>query len=283
MNILTFDIEEWFHIKFESDFLEESQILKYENRIDNNMQFIFDILDQYNLKATFFSLGWVAKKYPKILKKILEKGHELGSHSNLHKLAYTQNKDEFSEDLRISIQSIENVTGKKVELYRAPSFSINQDNIWAFEEMAKQGIKIDCSVFPAKRKIGGFEEFNLSKPSKILTKSNIEIKEFPINTFELFKKKIIFSGGGYFRIIPYFFLKRMMHASDYVMTYFHPRDFDPGQPYLKDISLIRYFKSYIGLSSSKKKLNRLFNDFKFMSVEEASKEIDWTEAPIYKL
>ena len=283
MNILTFDIEEWFHIKFDSDFLDENQILKYENRIDNNMQFIFDILDQYNLKATFFCLGWVAKKYPQILKKIIEKGHELGPHSNLHKLVYTQNKDDFSEDLRLSIKSIEDVTGKKVELYRAPSFSINHDNTWAFEEMVKQGIKIDCSIFPAKRKVGGFQEFNLTKPSKILTKGNIEIKEFPINTFKLFNTKIIFSGGGYFRIIPYFFLKRMMNTSDYVMTYFHPRDFDPSQPVLNDISLIRYFKSYIGLSSSKKKLDRLFKDFKFMSVGDACEEIDWTKAPIYKL
>lgn len=283
MNVLTFDIEEWFQIKFDSDFLDENKISRYENRIDNNMQFIFDILDQYNLKATFFSLGWVAKKYPQILKKIIKKGHELGSHSHLHKLVYNQNKEDFSEDLRLSIQSIEDVVGKKVELYRAPNFSINQDNTWAFEEMAKQGIKIDCSICPTKKKISESKDFNLLKPSKILTKSNIELKEFPINTFKLFKTRVIFSGGGYFRILPYFFLKKMMNASDYVMTYFHPRDFDPDQPILDDISLIRYFKSYIGLSNSKKKLDRLFKDFKFMSVGEACNKIDWTKAPIYKL
>ena len=283
MNILTFDIEEWFHIKFDFDFLDENKISKYENRIDNNMQFIFDILDQHKLKATFFCLGWVARKYPHILKEIANKGHELGSHSNQHKLVYHQNRKNFSEDLRISIQSIEDTVGKKVELYRAPSFSINESNTWAFEERAKQGIKIDCSIFPAKRKIGGYKDFSSRGPSKILTKNNIEIKEFPINTYKLFNKSIIFSGGGYFRILPYFILKKMMNKSDYVMTYFHPRDFDPNQPILDDISFIRYFKSYIGLSKSKNKIDRSFNDFKFMNVGEASSKVDWAKVPLHKL
>ena len=114
MNILTFDIEEWFHIKFDNEFFDENKISKFESRIENNIDFILNTLDKYNLKATFFCLGWVARKYPKILKKIFDKGHELGSHSNLHKLVYNQNHKDFSEDLDISIKSIEEIIGKKV-------------------------------------------------------------------------------------------------------------------------------------------------------------------------
>ena len=283
MNILTFDIEEWFHIKFGLDFLEGDKFTKYENRIDNNIKFIFDILERNNLKATFFCLGWIAQNHPNILKEIDKRGYEIGSHSNSHKLVYNQNKKEFSEDLRISIDSIEQVIGKKVILYRAPSFSINKDNNWAFDEMAEQGISIDCSIFPAKRKIGGYENYNSTFPSKILTKNKSIIKEFPINTFNILNNRIIFSGGGYFRILPYFFLKKLMSKSDYVMTYFHPRDFDPNQPILDNISLMRYFKSYVGLSSSQKKIEKLFEDFKFLSVFEACNKIEWSTVPIYKL
>lgn len=283
MNILTFDIEEWFHIKFDFDFLDDSKIEKYENRIENNVDYILNTLDNYKFKATFFCLGWIARKHPNILKEIDKRGHEIGSHSNSHKLAYHQSRKEFTEDLNISIQSIQQAIGKKVILYRAPSFSINNNNTWAFEEMSNQGIMIDCSIFPAKRKIGGYKNYSSTYPSKILTKKNQEIKEFPINTYKIMSKRIIFSGGGYFRILPYYILQKMMKSSDYVMTYFHPRDFDPDQPILDDISLMRYFKSYVGLSSSKKKFERLFNDFKFLSVSEACDNIDWSNVTIHRL
>tara|TARA_Y100000816_G_scaffold287423_1_gene270130 strand:- start:9551 stop:10405 length:855 start_codon:yes stop_codon:yes gene_type:complete len=281
MNILTFDIEEWFHIKFDNNFLEDEMSLsKYESRLNQNMEFIFDALDSSGKKATFFCLGWVARNYPNIIKKIDSLGHEIGSHSNNHKLLFKLNREELREDLKKSKNSIEDLIGKKIDIYRAPSFSLGENNSWMIEELIDFEIKYDCSIFPAIRENGGFPSFVSSSPCLIKTKNNCEIKEFPINFYNLFGKNIMFSGGGYFRIFPYFMIKRMMKDSNYVMTYFHPRDFDPDQPVLKDISVIRYIKSYIGLKSSKNKLIKLLNDFKFESVTEASNIIDWKNVPI---
>lgn len=281
MNILTFDIEEWFHIKFDNNFLEDEMSLSnYESRLNQNMEFIFDALDSSGKKGTFFCLGWVARKYPNIIKKIDSLGHEIGSHSNNHKLLFKLNREELREDLKKSKNSIEDLIGKKIDIYRAPSFSLGESNSWMIEELIDFEIKYDCSIFPAIRENGGFPSFVSSSPCLIKTKNNCEIKEFPINFYNLFGKNIIFSGGGYFRIFPYFIIKRMMKDSSYVMTYFHPRDFDPDQPVLKDISLIRYIKSYIGLKYSKNKLIKLLNDFKFECVSEASNIIDWKNVPI---
>jgi polysaccharide deacetylase family protein (PEP-CTERM system associated) len=281
MNILTFDIEEWFHIKFDNNFLEDEMSLSnYESRLNQNMEFIFDALDSSGKKGTFFCLGWVARKYPKIIKKIDSLGHEIGSHSNNHKLLFKLNREELREDIKISKNSIEDLIGKKIDIYRAPSFSLGEKNSWMIEELIDFEIKYDCSIFPATRENGGFPSFVSPSPCLIKTKNNCEIKEFPINFYNLFGKNIIFSGGGYFRIFPYFMIKKMMKESSYVMTYFHPRDFDPDQPVLKDISLIRYIKSYIGLKSSKNKLVKLLNDFKFECVSEASNIIDWKNVPI---
>ena len=281
MNILTFDIEEWFHIKFDTDFLEDdSSLLKYERRLEANMEFIFELLDSKNLKATFFCLGWVARNYPQLVKKIDSLGHEIGSHSDLHKLLFNLDRKELKEDLKQSFSSLEDLIGKKIEIFRAPSFSLGEKNSWVLEELIDFGIKFDCSIFPSKRENGGYPSFVSCNPSLIRTKNNTEIKEFPINFYNFFGKDFIFSGGGYFRILPYFILKEMMKKSDYVMTYFHPRDFDDKQPVLKGISHLRYFKSYYGLSYSKNKLERLLTDFNFESVSSANDFIDWKRAPV---
>ena len=280
MNILTFDIEEWFHIKFDTEFLEdEVSLSKYENRLENNMEFIFEALEKTKKRATFFCLGWVARKYPNLIKKIDNLGHEIGSHSDAHNLLFKLNSYEFREDLKKSINSIEDIIGKKIEIFRAPSFSIGESNSWVFDELVNFGIRYDCSIFPAKRDNGGFSKFVSSEPSIIKTKKG-EIKEFPINLYNFFGQKLIFSGGGYFRILPYFVLKKMMEKSNYVMTYFHPRDFDKDQPILENISFSRYFKSYVGLKSSKNKLLKLTNDFDFKCVSDANNFIDWAKAPV---
>jgi len=283
MKVLTFDIEEWFHIKFDNEFLDENEISKYENRLENNIQFIFNLLDKHRVNATFFCLGWVARKYPNIIKEIDRRGHEIGSHSDKHKLVFNLTQNQFAEDLKSSINAIEDLIGKKVKIYRAPSFSIDNNNSWAFDEMIKQGIKIDCSIFPAKRKNGGYDGYVAGLPSIIETRENVQLKEFPINIFNFMNQNIIFSGGGYFRLLPYYLLKILMDKSNYVMTYFHPRDFDSEQPVLDNISIMRYFKSYVGLSSSKMKVNKLLGEYKFMNVSKACTIVDWATVPVHKL
>tara|TARA_Y100000590_G_scaffold442296_1_gene570250 strand:+ start:15093 stop:15941 length:849 start_codon:yes stop_codon:yes gene_type:complete len=274
MNILTFDIEEWFHILDNDSTKTERNWTHYEYRLESNMERILQLLQDNNQNATFFCLGWVARKFPQVIKKIDSLKYEIGSHGDIHQLAYNQNRVDFVSDLSNSIKSLEDITSKKVKSYRAPGFSIKNQNKWAFEKLVDYGIEIDCSVFPAKRAHGGLPQYGYSKPSLININGKV-LKEFPINTFNILNTSLIFSGGGYFRLLPYTVIRKLMNKSDYVMTYFHPRDFDCNQPIIKDLSLFRKFKSYYGLKNSFKKLNKLIRDFDFIDLKDASKRIDW--------
>jgi len=274
MNILTFDIEEWFHILDNNSTKTEKQWSNYEDRLHVNMERIFELLERKNQKATFFCLGWVGRKYPDIVKRISDSGYEVATHSDLHQLAYEQNRKYFKADLEKSIKSLEDITGKKIISYRAPGFSIKEDNKWVFEELINQGIEIDCSIFPANRSHGGFSSYGHAEPS-IIDIDGMYLKEFPINLFRIANKNIIFSGGGYFRLFPYWKIKYMMKRSDYVMTYFHPRDFDKSQPMIDELSLTRKFKSYYGLGSAFNKLERLISDFEFIDLVAANDLVHW--------
>ena len=280
MNILTFDLEDWFHILDFKDTAHPAQWVNFESRVEANSERILEILHEKNLTATFFCLGWIAEKYPALVKKISEK-HEIASHSMNHQLLYLQSRSEFKEDLRKSIDILENVTGKKVIAYRAPGFSLSRIHGFVLEELLSVGIKIDCSVFPAARNHGGIPDFPLQKPC-LLVGSGFEIVEFPINTRNFINQEIVFTGGGYFRFLPYSMIRKWMKDTDYVMTYFHPRDFDPGQPRLDNLSLKRKFMSYAGLGSSQKKLERLLTDFKFINLEQAYKSLNIETLPIVK-
>ena len=282
MKILTFDIEEWFHILDNKSTKTETNWNTYEERINRNMDKVFQFLKINNLKATFFVVGWIAEKYPHIVKKIDSLNFEIGSHTYYHQLMYEQSRKEISEDLIKSIDIIEQITGKKVQYFRAPGFSITEKNKWAFEVLINNGITHDCSVFPASRAHGGIPSYKLAIPSRLIY-NGLELKEFPINTTKLLFNDWIYSGGGYFRLTPYNLIKYWSSKSDYIMTYFHPRDFDPDQPMIKELSNFRKFKSYVGLKSSMKKLNRWVNDFEFIDIKKADETINWKKVPIVKL
>ena len=282
MRILTFDIEEWFHILDHKDVQDSASWSKFEFRLESNLERILNLLKNKNQKATFFCLGWVARKFPNLVKTIDQMGFEIGTHSNMHTLAYMQNKTEFRNDLAKSIDYIGNLTNKKVKYYRAPGFSVKESNKWIFDELIKQNIEIDCSIFPANRAHGGFADFPANVPSIISAEHGL-IKEFPINTFQILKNPIIFSGGGYFRLLPYPIIKNLVSKSDYVMTYFHPRDFDPNQPIIKDLSFYRKFKSYVGLNNAFVKLEKLISDFEFIDIAEATKEISWESVKVVRI
>lgn len=282
MKILTFDIEDWFHILDNDETATQDKWEKFPSRIEKNIDFILSELDQTDQKASFFCLGWVAEKYPEIIKKISSEGHHIATHSYSHQLAYNQTKEEFAEDLRKSIVILEDIIGTKIDTYRAPGFSITNKNLWAFELMANLGIKNDCSVFPANRAHGGLPNYKIAKPS-IIEYGGARLKSLPINTTKLIFKNIVYSGGGYFRLFPLFFLKKKFSTDDYVMTYFHPRDFDPDQPIVAGLNRIRKFKSYVGLSSSRNKLKELLRLYKFINVKNAIEITDWNSAEVVKL
>lgn len=275
MNILTFDIEEWFHILDHKSTQGESDWAKFDYRIHENCDRILNYLDETKQKASFFCLGWIGEKFPEVIRKINEQGHEIGSHTHLHQLIYTQTQEEFEQDLSRSMHTLEDIIGDKITLFRAPGFSIIKDNLWALESLIKYGITTDSSIFPAPRQHGGIADFEIKEPF-VFTHAGIKMKEFPINTHKLLGKEIIFSGGGYFRLFPYSLIKRLTNQTSYVMTYFHPRDFDPGQPVIADLSLARKFKSYYGLGSSFEKLKRYTAEFEFIDIAEADHRIDWS-------
>tara|TARA_B110000902_G_C14294871_1_gene582910 strand:+ start:14075 stop:14923 length:849 start_codon:yes stop_codon:yes gene_type:complete len=282
MNILTFDIEEWFHILDNDSTKNENDWINYESRIHSNMDKIYEILDATNSKASFFVLGWIAEKYPGLIREICDRGHEIGSHTHLHQLVYDQDRNTFYQDVDRSIKTLEDISGKKVRMFRAPGFSITETNKWAFEVLHELGIEIDSSVFPARRSHGGFAKYGTSEPS-ILKYNGVQLKEFPINAYNIFDKPLMFSGGGYFRLLPYNVIKSFTKKSSYVMSYFHPRDFDPTQPMIEDLSLQRKFKSYVGLKTSKRKLINLLDAFEFTDIATANDIIDWKKVRNIKL
>jgi polysaccharide deacetylase family protein (PEP-CTERM system associated) len=282
MNILTFDIEEWFHLLDNKSTKTEHEWGKFEPRIDDNMERIFNILDNTNTKASFFVLGWIAEKYPHVIKSISDRGYEIGSHTTSHQLVYNQNRMTFFQDVDRSIKTLEDLIGKKIKMFRAPGFSITEENLWAFEVLYELGIEIDSSVFPASRSHGGMKNYGVARPS-ILDYNGVQLKEFPINTQPIFNSSIIFSGGGYFRLLPYSLIKKFTKDSDYIMSYFHPRDFDYNQPLIKDLPIHRKFKSYVGLKGTEKKLKNWLTDYKFVDISKADSLIKWSNVKTVKL
>lgn len=279
MNILTFDIEEWFHILDNESTKTAKEWKNYESRIHENMERIFSILEMHQVKATFFCVGWIAETYPDIIKSIAARGYELGTHTRMHQLVYEQTRETFSQDIEFSIKTLEDITGHKVKYFRAPGFSIREDNKWAFEVLAENGIEVDSSIFPAPRAHGGFPTYKQPVPS-LLKYKGITLKEFPINYTNIIGKSIIFSGGGYFRLFPYNIIKRWTAQSNYVMSYLHPRDFDASQPIIQELSAFRKLKTYIGLKGAEKKLNQWLTDFPFIDIATAVKMIDWDTVPV---
>ena len=282
MNILTFDVEDWFHILDNKSTKTEKEWENYTPRIHKNMDLIFKMLEESGYKASFFVLGWIAEKYPEIVKEISEKGYQVGSHTHTHQLVYEQNRNDFFQDVDRSIKTLEDLTGKKIRIFRAPGFSITENTKWAFEVLYELGIKLDSSIFPAGRSHGGMPHFKYNKPS-LIKYNGVIIKEFPINTVKIFSRSVIFSGGGYFRLLPYNLIKKLSYESDYIMSYFHPRDFDFKQPLIKELSLLRKFKSYVGLKNAEVKLKKWFSDYDFIDLREGEKKIDWNNVNIINL
>lgn len=281
MNILTFDIEEWY---IEKEYKGDNKYMY--NYYNDMLSRILDLLEQYSIKATFFCLGALAKYFPYVIKKICERGHEIGCHSNYHKWINKMTPDEFLIDTRSAIFALEDCCGKKIKSFRAPAFSIGENNKWAFGILSECGIENDASIFPGIRDFGGFPSFTHSiGPCKIEYGSSI-ITEFPVSMGKLpiIKRDIAYSGGGYFRLMPISFVKHMMNNSNYVMCYFHIADLlDIGSPfmnkkqyeeYFKESGTVmrrvkRYFKSNIGRKRAFSGLKELLDNYSFICIEDA--------------
>lgn len=292
MNILTFDIEEWYLEKMYFGNHAE----KYKE-FDRYLGEILDTLDKRNLKGTFFCVGGLGREFPDVVKRIAGRGHDVGCHSDIHTWLNKMTPDECLADTRMAVDSLEQVIGKKVKSYRAPAFSIGVSNKWAFEVLAECGIERDASVFPAVRDFGGFAEFGQKTPA-IIRYNGVELKEFPICTAKLMGKEIAYSGGGYFRFFPLWYVKKEMASADYSMTYFHIEDLikdkngmmsrEDFESYFKEQGTLlnrykRYLKSNLGKQSAWRKLSTLLATVDFTNLEQADANIDWSKQPMVNI
>ena len=292
MNILTFDIEDWYMEKT----LYGNRPSRYR-QFDDCLDSVLDLLDERQLKGSFFCLGKMAEVFPAVVRKISDRGHEIGCHSNTHTWLNKMSRDEVREDTRLSIDLLQQCIGQKVVSYRAPAFSIGKENAWAFEVLAECGIERDASVYPAERDFGGFAEFGQQRPS-VIKCGGCTIKEFPICLTRLMGKEIAYSGGGYFRFFPLWFVKSRMRRSDYNMCYFHMEDLVPEivavmsreefEAYYKIPGTLknrykRYFKENFGKSRALSKMMALVSTTDFVNIETADKLIDWNKAATVNL
>lgn len=280
MNILTFDIEDWYNCDFIS---EDFNWDKYEVRIYKGVNRILDELDKRNLKGSFFVLGWIAEHHPDIVREIHKRGHHIGCHSYQHELSFRFNEKEFKQDTLKAKHLIEDIIGTEVNAFRAPGFSITKNNMWALKSLVEMGFQYDCSMFPAHHDYGGMPSYGNGIPKRIDIGKGIYIKEFPINIKTILNHNLVFSGGGFFRLFPYWLIQYWANDSEYIMSYFHPRDFDIGQPVIKSLPMVRKFKSYVGIKGAFNKFQRFLNDFKLYNIPQADKTIDWDKYPILLL
>ena len=292
MNILTFDIEEWYLEKI----LHGGRAYIY-HQFGETFVNVLDELDRLEIKATFFCVGKLAEVFPQIVQEIASRGHEVGCHSNEHTWLNKMTEEQLWKDTSEAIKALEDVSGQKVLSYRAPAFSITQDNKWAVDVLAECGIKNDASIFPTSRDFGGYKDFPQDTPC-VISHKGATLKEYPISLKLVFGKQIAYSGGGYFRLLPYKMVKREMAKRDYNICYFHLADLIPEQKrimsrqqyeeYFKEPGtlknrLIRYIKSNIGVGDAYGKMTRLLSDYDFVSIREADKIIDWGKTNIVTL
>lgn len=288
MNILTFDIEEWYLEKAYFG-AKEAKYTEYDQLLDE----LLEKLSRVGLKGTFFCVGKLASDFPHVVRKIADAGHEVGCHSNTHQWLNKMTYQEALEDTHSAVDALEQCVGKKVRSYRAPAFSIGSDNKWAFEVLAANGITRDASVFPSSRDFGGFPEFTKMEPT-VVKYNGVELHEYPIVTAKVFCKDIAYSGGGYFRFFPYRFVEKEMNRAPYSMTYFHLGDLNPvisnvmskkdyeryfEEPGTVKARYLRYVKSNLGVKGNKRKLYRLLDKMSFSNISEAEDIIDWDNAP----
>ena len=279
VNAFTIDVEDYFQVSGFEDVIPRSKWDKFESRIRANTYRFIELLAEYDVKATFFVLGWVAEKYPGLVKEIHSSGHEVGCHSYWHHLITSQNQDEFKEDLKISTFVIEDIIGEKVVSYRAPSFSLTEKTIWALDALVEQGYLYDSSIFPATKIRGGMKSAPRFPYHHELRSGSI--LEFPLTVHQMGKRRIPVAGGGYFRLFPVSLTKHLLrHVNETerqpFVFYIHPWEIDVIQPRIYYASMRSKFRHYLNLSRTERRLRSLLGEFRFGTVSDSLKSIGLT-------
>jgi polysaccharide deacetylase family protein (PEP-CTERM system associated) len=264
LNALTIDVEDYFHVSGFADTVRPEQWTGMASRIEANTHRVLDILADADVRATFFVLGWVAEHFPRLVQAIQEAGHEIGCHSYAHRLIYNQTPDEFRADLRRARVVIEDATGQPVAAYRAPSFSLTLQSLWALEILVEEGFRYDSSIYPTHHDRYGLTESPL-EPYRLGLAAG-ELWEYPMPVWRCFGYPLPVGGGGYFRLYPYALTRFCLNAINRdgrpFAAYVHPWEVDPDQPRVQ-ASRLAGFRHYVNLRRTETRLARLLRDFAF--------------------
>ena len=265
VNGLSVDVEDWFQVGAFENVIARGDWVSIRTRVEDNVYRVIDLFAEADVSATFFTLGWVAKRHPNMIRRIVDAGHEIASHGYDHARVFTFTRKEFAEDIRKAREIIEDCSGVRVTGYRAPSFSIDQRTPWAFAELAEQGYAYSSSVAPVVHDHYGWPEAPRFAFRPLPWSSMIEI---PVTTAMLGKRRVAAGGGGFFRVLPYAFSRwaiRQVNRTDGrpAVFYFHPWEVDPQQPRVGHAPLRSRFRHYTGLSKMAGKLRDLVHDFRW--------------------
>mgnify|MGYP001822538337 CR=1 FL=1 len=264
-NALTVDVEDYFHVSAFAQAIDRRDWDKWPLRVEKNTHRLLDLFDEYQVKATFFVLGWVAERQPGLVREIAVRGHEIACHGFSHQLVYNQSPEVFREETERSKSLLEDIAQSPVRGYRAASYSITARSLWALDILAETGFEYDSSIFPIRHDrygIPGAEE----KPHQLMTPEGRTLIEFPLSTAKMLNYRVPVAGGGYFRLYPYWLskagLRQINRQNKPFIFYLHPWEIDPEQPRIAANWLSR-FRHYNNLNKCESRLRNLLSDFSF--------------------
>ncbi len=262
-NALTIDVEDYFQVSAFAPYIARADWEQRECRVERNVDRILALLDEHDTEATFFTLGWVAERYPQLVRRIAEQGHEIASHGYGHQRASDLSPAEFRADIEHAKAVLEDLSGSEVAGYRAPSFSIGPGNLWALEALARAGHRYSSSIYPIRH-----DHYGMPDAPRFAHQAADGLIEVPITTLRLFNRNLPSSGGGYFRLLPYAlsrWMLRQVNSADgeSAVFYFHPWEIDPDQPRIAGIDRKTRFRHYVNIHRMERRLQSLLGDFKW--------------------
>ncbi|CAN5394796.1 DUF3473 domain-containing protein [soil metagenome] len=262
-NALTIDVEDYFQVSAFAPYIERGDWDQRECRIERNVARILDLLDTHSTKATFFTLGWIAERYPQVIRDIVARGHELASHGYGHQRASELTPEAFLHDIRSAKKILEDLSGVEVRGYRAPSFSIGTGNLWAFDCLRDAGYRYSSSIYPIQH-----DHYGMPDAPRFAHEVREGLLEIPVTTMRLLNKNFPSSGGGYFRLFPYGlsrWMLRQVNSGDQqaAIFYFHPWEIDAEQPRVAGISRKTRFRHYVNIPRMESRLGQLLADFRW--------------------
>ncbi|MBK7665059.1 MAG: DUF3473 domain-containing protein [Sterolibacteriaceae bacterium] len=267
VNALSIDVEDYFQVAAFAPYIARGEWDSLQCRVERNVDRILELLSQCDAKATFFTLSWVAERYPAMVRRIVDAGHELASHGHSHLRASEQSPNEFFEDISTAKKILEQSSGVSVQGYRAPSFSIGASNLWALECIERAGYLYSSSIYPIQH-----DHYGWAAAPRFAFRPVPGLLEIPITTVHLLNRNWPAGGGGYFRLLPYdlsrWALRRVNLADRQpVIFYFHPWEIDPNQPRISNAGYKARFRHYLNLNRMEGRLGQLLRDFRWSRVD----------------